>query len=107
MALDMVSTDYNIIITGQDATVGGCQSIIDGKQSMTVYKSILSLAREAARTAVKLAKDEPFNAMDVVNNGVKDIPAVLLKTVVVDKTNLKETVIADGFLKAEQLNWPQ
>jgi len=107
MALDMASTEYNIIITGQDATVGGCQSIIDGKQSMTVYKSIYSLAKEAARTAVKLAKEEPIIAMDVVNNGVKDIPAVLLKTVVVDKSNIKETVIADGFIKAEQLNWPE
>ena len=107
MALDMASTEHTIIITGQDATAGGCQSIIDGKQSMTVYKSIYNLAKEAARTAVKLAKDEPIIAMDVVNNGVKDIPAVLLKTIAVDKSNIKETVIADGFIKADQLNWPK
>jgi D-xylose transport system substrate-binding protein len=106
MALEMSQDSINMVITGQDASVGGCQNIIDGKQSMTVYKPIRNLAKEAARTAVKLAKGEKIsNANNVMSNGTRDIPAVLLKTVVVDKNNIKETVIADGFLKAEQLNF--
>jgi ABC-type xylose transport system substrate-binding protein len=36
---------------------------------------------------------------------MKEVPSVLLKTVAVDKNNLKETVIAEGFIKAEQLNF--
>ena len=106
MALEMVQDSIDMVITGQDASVGGCQNIINGKQSMTVYKSIRNLAKEAAQTSVKLAKGEKItNATNIVSNGTKDIPAVLLKTVVVDKNNLKETVIADGFLKENQLNF--
>jgi D-xylose transport system substrate-binding protein len=106
MALEMAMDTLDMVITGQDASVGGCQNIINGTQSMTVYKSIRNLAKEAAQTAVKLAKgDKITNAVNVVSNGTKDIPAVLLKIVVVDKNNLRETVIADGFIKEDQLNF--
>jgi D-xylose transport system substrate-binding protein len=108
MALEMAQTGGAVVITGQDATVGGCQNILDGKQGMTVYKSIRSLATQAALTCVKLAQGEAVsNINSVVNNGTRDIPAMLLKTVVVDKDNMKQTVIADGYLKAEQLHFVQ
>jgi D-xylose transport system substrate-binding protein len=108
MALEMAQTAGNVIITGQDATVGGCQNILDGKQSMTVYKSIRNLATQAAIACVKLARDEAAsNINSVMSNGKKDIPAMLLKTVVVDKNNMKQTVIAEGYLKAEQLHFGQ
>jgi D-xylose transport system substrate-binding protein len=106
MAIEMVQDTIDMVITGQDASLGGCQNIINGTQSMTVYKSIRNLAKEAAQTSVKLAKGEKIsNAVNMVSNGTKDIPAVLLKTVVVDRNNLRETVIADGFLKEDQLNF--
>jgi len=55
---------------------------------------------------VKLAKGETItNAQFTVNNGTKNVPSILLKTVPVDKSNIKETVIADGFIKAEQLEF--
>jgi D-xylose transport system substrate-binding protein len=108
MALEMSQTGDAVVITGQDATVGGCQNIIDGKQGMTVYKSIRSLATQAAVTCVKLARGESVsNINSLMNNGTKDIPAMLLKTVVVDKNNIKQTVIAEGYLKAEQLHFGQ
>lgn len=106
MALEMVEDSMDMIITGQDASVGGCQNILNGKQSMTVYKSIRNLAREAAQASVKMAKGEKItNATNQVSDGTNDIPAVLLKTVVVDKNNMKETVIADGFIKEDQLSF--
>lgn len=106
MALEMLQDSIDMIITGQDASVGGCQNIINGTQSMTVYKSIRMLAKEAAQSAVKLARGEAIsNATGKVSNGMEDIPSVLLKTVMVDKTNLRETVIADGFIKEDQLNF--
>jgi len=33
------------------------------------------------------------------------IPAILLKTVAVDKNNMKQTVIKDGYLKTDQLHF--
>ncbi len=106
MALEMLQDSMDMIITGQDASIGGCQNILNGKQSMTVYKSIRNLAKEAAQASVKLAKGEKItNATNQVSDGTNEIPAVLLKTVVVDKNNMKETVIADGFIKEDQLSF--
>lgn len=106
MALEMVEDSMDMIITGQDASVGGCQNILNGKQSMTVYKSIRNLAKEAAQASVKMAKGEKItNATNQVSDGTNEIPALLLKTVVVNKDNMKETVIADGFIKEDQLSF--
>lgn len=107
MALDMLLGEWDILITGQDASVGGCQNIIDGKQSMTVYKPIKKLASTAAQAAVKLAKGEELdNINNTLNNGLKDVPSILLETIVVDKDNIRETVIADGFISEDQLTFP-
>ncbi len=108
MALEMAQTGDPVVITGQDATLGGCQNILDGKQGMTVYKSIRNLATQAATTCVRLALGETVsNINSVLNNGKKDVPAMLLDIVVVDKNNIKQTVIAEGYLKAEQLRFGQ
>ena len=108
MALNMSLGTYDILITGQDASVGGCQNILDGKQSMTTYGSIRNLAAEAAAAAVKLAKGEKITSVNSsISNGKKEIPAILLKTVTVDKNNMKQTVIKDGYLKADQLYFAQ
>ena len=106
MALDMSLGTYDIIITGQDASVGGCQNILDGKQSMTTYGSIRNLAGEAAAICVKLARGEKITSINsTISNGNKEIPAILLKTVAVDKNNIKQTVIKDGYVKADQLHF--
>jgi D-xylose transport system substrate-binding protein len=105
MALDMSLGTYDIVITGQDASLGGCQNILNGKQSMTTYGSIRNLAAAAAETCVKLARGEKVTSVNSsVSNGKKDIPAILLKTVAVDKNNMQETVIKDGYLKSDQLH---
>jgi len=106
MALDKLLGEWDILITGQDASVGGLQNILDGKQSMTVYKPIKKLATFAAEGAVKLSKgEEPDNLNGSINNGKKDIPALLLETIMVDKNNIRETVIADGFVNEGQLTF--
>src|SRR5258708_6053448 len=45
-----------IPVTGQDATVGGIQNVLAGKQSMTVYKGIKAEASAAAALAISLDK---------------------------------------------------
>jgi D-xylose transport system substrate-binding protein len=92
-------------VTGQDAEVTGIQRILSGDQLMTVYQPIKQIASAAARLAVPLAqgKTPPAIATAKTNNGKKDVPSVLVSTVVVDKSNIKDTVIPDGFLKASQI----
>jgi len=94
-----------IPVTGQDATVGGIQNILAGKQSMTVYKAIKAEAEAAAALAVGLLRGEDVTAMVTgsVNNGTNDIPSALLVPVAVTIDNIAETVIADGFRTWEEI----
>src|SRR5690606_123148 len=88
-----------IPVTGQDATVGGIQNILAGKQSMTVYKAIKAEAEAAAALAIALLRGEDTSEMvtGAVNNGTNDIPSVLLVPVEVTGDNVAETVMGDGF----------
>ncbi|WP_230198126.1 substrate-binding domain-containing protein, partial [Megasphaera massiliensis] len=51
-----------IPVSGQDAELAAAQRIIEGTQTMTVYKPIKALAEKAAELAVKLAKGEDVGA---------------------------------------------
>lgn len=92
-----------IIVTGQDAQIDALQRIAEGKQSMTVYKAIIPLASGAVDAAVKLAKKEPLATTPFKNVTGKEVPAILLEVVTVDKDNLMDTVIKDGYAKYEDV----
>lgn len=95
-----------IPITGMDARQIGLQSIIDGSQSMTVYKPIRNIAVVAADAAFAFARKEaPKGINSKVNNGTIDMPAILVEPVVVNKKNIDQTVIADGFIQRSQLKF--
>ncbi len=92
--------------TGQDAELAAIQRILLGEQYMTVYKAIKLEAEAAAALAVALAKGEPVPStlqLSKVNNGFKDVDSILLKPVAVNKDNIKDTVVADGFWTADQI----
>src|SRR6185295_12224202 len=78
--------------TGQDAELAAIQRILIGEQYMTVYKAIKPEAEQAAVLAVALAKGEtPPTAADKVNNGMEDVPSILLEPVAVTKDNINDT----------------
>jgi D-xylose transport system substrate-binding protein len=92
--------------TGQDAELAAVQRIISGEQYMTVYKAIKPEAEAAAELAVALAQGKQPRAglvNDKVNNGQKDVPSVLLKPIAVTKDKIKDTIVKDGFLKAQDI----
>jgi len=92
--------------TGQDATVAGVQRILVGQQYMTVYKATDKETKVAAEIAVDLAegKEAPQGMItDEPNNGKVKVPSVLLEPVAVTKDNVKQTVVADEFITAEEL----
>jgi D-xylose transport system substrate-binding protein len=86
-----------ILVTGQDADLAACQRIVQGTQTMTVYKPIKVLARQAAEAAVKLARRQPIIVRAGIDNGKVEVPAILLEIQAVTRDNIRETVIADGF----------
>jgi D-xylose transport system substrate-binding protein len=92
-----------VFVSGQDAELAALQRIVAGTQSMTVYKPVARLALRAAEAAVALARGEKVAAPATVNNGMKDVPAVLLDSITVDRNNVVGTVIKDGYLKMEDV----
>ncbi len=102
-ALDQVGLAGTVIVTGQDAELSACQRIVEGTQSMTVYKEIYNLATSAIDTAVALATGQEFESNNIYNNGFKDVPAINPAMFAVDKNNIDDTVIADGWLAKEDV----
>jgi D-xylose transport system substrate-binding protein len=100
-ALESAGVAGKILVSGQDADLAGLQRIVAGKQAMTVYKPVHLLARRAAEAAVSLARGEKVQTATAINNGRTDVPSILLEPVVVDKNNIVETVVKDGYQKLE------
>jgi len=72
------------------------QRIVKGTQTMTIYKPIKPLADNAVDAAMKLAQKQPVATTDKINNGKKDVPAILIAPIAVDKSNVDVT-IKDGY----------
>ncbi len=99
-ALKQQKLDKKVFVSGQDADLVACQRVVEGSQAMTVYLPIQVLAGRAAEVAVAMAKGETLpDANQTVNNGKKEVPSILLKSIAVDRKNMVETVIKDGFHK--------
>jgi D-xylose transport system substrate-binding protein len=103
-----------VLVTGQDAALDAVQRIVEGKQTMTIYKPIVPLANSAVDSAIKLARGEALDAKDKINNGKIDVPAILQEPIVLDKNNVMQTVIKDGYHKLEDVyknvpkdQWPK
>ncbi len=102
-ALEAAGVAGKVLVTGQDAQKDAIQRIVKGTQTMTIYKPIQPLAFGAVDAAIKLAKHETVAAPDKINNGKKDVPAILIPPLVVDKSNVDATVIKDGYHKREEI----
>lgn len=90
-------------LTGQDADIAACQRIVEGTQSMTVYKPIRKLASKAAEIAVMLAKGKEAPVNTKLNNGFCDVPSFLIDPACVDKSNIDEIVIEDGWQRKSEV----
>jgi D-xylose transport system substrate-binding protein len=93
-----------VLVSGQDADLAAVICVAQGVQSMTVYKPITNEAAVAAEEAVRLAKGEKTRANKTVSNGKGDVPAILLKPIVVTRDNIKTTVVQDGFQTLKSIN---
>jgi D-xylose transport system substrate-binding protein len=86
-----------VLVSGQDADLASLKLIAEGKQTMTVYKSIQPLAYGAVDAAVKLARGEKVATTETIDNTFKKVPAILLEPVAVDRNTLVGTVVKDGY----------
>jgi len=99
-AADSDVTSY--VITGQDAEKASVQYIIDGKQSMTVFKDVRTLVKDSIAMAVSVLEGKTPETTGSYNNNVKDVPAKQTEVIVVDKENVKEALIDSGYYDASE-----
>ncbi|MEB3101410.1 sugar ABC transporter substrate-binding protein [Ferviditalea candida] len=97
-ASDKAVTSY--VVTGQDAEKASVQYIIDGKQSMTVFKDVRTLVKDAMGMAVSLLDGKTPETTGSYNNGKIDVKAKQTNVIVVDKSNVKSALIDSGYYPA-------
>jgi D-xylose transport system substrate-binding protein len=102
-ALEAQGLAGKVLVSGQDADLAALQRIAEGKQTMTVYKPIKPLAESAVDAAIKLARGEKLTTTTTINNGKKEVPAILQEPISVGKDNIMGTVVKDGYLKMEDI----
>jgi len=96
------------VITGQDGELLSAKWIVEGKQTMTVFKDTRVLAKGAAEAVDSLIKGvEPVLSVKArvdtttYNTGKKVVKSFLLEPVAVNKDNLNKELIESGFYTAD------
>jgi putative multiple sugar transport system substrate-binding protein len=93
-------------ITGQDAEKASIQYIIDGKQSMTVFKDVRTLCADAIAAAAAFSKDQVPTSVAVPavlnDNGKIKVPCKPSAIVTVTKDNVKAAIIDSGYYNASE-----
>jgi putative multiple sugar transport system substrate-binding protein len=88
-------------VTGQDAEQASVQYVIDGLQSMTVFKDVRTLVADAISMAKSILSEEEVDATAKTNNGKTDVPTKQTEVITVDQANVKSALIDSKYYKAE------
>jgi D-xylose transport system substrate-binding protein len=87
-----------------DADLGNLQEIVAGHQTCTIYKPYDKMATTAAELAMKLGQGEECEkTFQTISNGEVLVPSVFYEGMVVNRENLKLTVISEGYQKEEEV----
>ena len=111
-----IESDYagnnSVIITGQDGDEANLKNIVDGKQTMTVYKAVANEAVATLSLGEALLKGEKPDANLIssanwgfdcaydtksYDNGTGIIPSYLLVPTVVTKENIQKELVDTGY----------
>jgi D-xylose transport system substrate-binding protein len=98
-------------ISGQDATADGCNSIVKGEQTVSVYKDIRLLTPKAVDMLDALLKGEAiaglekFTLAELTNDESKtgDVMALFLPVQQVTKDNVYDLIVKSGFQPYEDV----
>ncbi|WP_391204555.1 sugar ABC transporter substrate-binding protein [Psychrobacillus sp. L4] len=102
---DVFASDSAIktyFVTGQDAEKASIQYIIDGKQSMTVFKDVRTLVKDAMGMAVSILDGKTPETTGSYDNGSIEVKAKQTNVIVVDKENVKSELIDSGYYEASE-----
>ena len=93
------------IITGQDCDIANTKNMIDGKQSMSVFKDTRTLASQVVKMVGQILNGEEVevNDTETYDNGTGVIPSFLCEPVFADANNYKELLIDSCYYTEDQL----
>lgn len=100
------SNDTNFpVLTGQDCDITNVKMLINGEQSMSIFKDTRTLADQVVKMveAIGEGSEVPVNDTKTYDNGVKIVPSYLCEPVFADKSNYKSLLIDSGYYTDEQL----
>ena len=103
-ALQEVGKENDVLVAGMDADLKNLQEIVAGHQTCTIYKPYEKLAATAAELATKLGRSEECErTFQTISNGSMLVPTVFQEAMIVNKENLKLTVISEGYQTEEEV----
>ena len=93
------------IITGQDCDIANVKNMLQGKQSMSVFKDTRTLASQVVKMVTQILKGETVEVNDTTtyNNGKKVVPSYLCSPVFASADNYKTILIDSGYYKEADL----
>ena len=93
------------IITGQDCDIVNTKNMIEGKQSMSVFKDTRTLASQVVKMTGQILSGTTVDVNDTstYNNGVITVPSFLCEPVFADANNYKTILIDSGYYTEDQL----
>ncbi|CAM5632527.1 solute-binding protein [Streptomyces tanashiensis] len=110
IATALKAAGMNVPLTGQDAQLDAIQRILLGTQTITVEKPYKPEADIAATMAVDLAEGKKLSSdlipTTVTSGSDHKVAAQLLDPVVVNKDNIKDTVVKDGLYTVQEICTP-
>jgi D-xylose transport system substrate-binding protein len=98
----------HVVITGQDSGVEGLQNIINGVQSMTIFKNVSLEANAASALAIALIAGKDPSAVGLTLTNFPDpkaashkIQALLLPAQVITQANVSDVIKAGALTQAQ------
>ncbi|MFT3889310.1 MAG: sugar ABC transporter substrate-binding protein [Arachnia sp.] len=93
------------LVTGQDADLANVKALLEGKQSMTVWKDTRKLGETVAKMVQQIIKGETVEVNDTktYDNGKKVVPTFLVDPQVVTKDDVQTALVDSGFYSASDL----
>ncbi len=87
------------IITGQDCDKANVKNMLEGKQSMSVFKDTRTLASQVVKMVTQIINGQTVEVNDTTtyDNGKKVVPSYLCSPVFADAGNYKTILIDSGY----------
>jgi putative multiple sugar transport system substrate-binding protein len=104
-ALEANYTGDYPIVTGQDCDIVSVKNMIDGKQSMSIFKDTRTLADKVVGMvdAIMKGSEPEINDKETYDNGDHVVPSYLCEPVFADINNYKEILIDSGYYSEDDL----